>query len=93
MDEILAKREDVLRLAAGHGASNLRVFGSVARGTDDVDSDIDFLVSYPKEYDLFAQIDLMNDLSDMFHRKVDVVEERSLHRVIKEHVLKEAKAI
>ena len=45
MKELLqAKRAEILRIAAAHGASNMRIFGSVARGEDDGCSDVDFLV-------------------------------------------------
>jgi predicted nucleotidyltransferase len=87
------KREQVLALAARHGASNVRIFGSVANGTADNDSDIDFLVDLQEERSLFDLGGLLMDLQQLFGRKVDVVTENGLHWYIKERILAEAKPI
>jgi len=87
------KKEQVLALAARHGASNVRIFGSVANGTADKDSDIDFLVDLEKGRSLFDLGGLLMDLQQLFDRKVDVVTENGLHWYIKERILSEAKAI
>ena len=92
--EIVAdKKEQILALAAKYGASNVRVFGSVANGTADENSDIDFLVDMEKGRSLFDLGGLLMDLQQLLNRKVDVVTENGLHWYIKERVLSEAKPI
>ena len=83
-------REAILRLAAQHGASNVRVFGSVARGEADEKSDIDFLISLAPGRSLLDHVALWQDLEDLLHCKVDVVSEKALHWYIREAVLHEA---
>jgi len=87
------KKEQVLALAARHGASNVRIFGSVANGTADKDSDIDFLVDLEKGRSLFDLGGVLMDLQQLFDCKVDVVTENGLHWYIKERILSEAKPI
>lgn len=84
------KREDILRMAALHGASNVRVFGSVARGEAGPASDIDFLVELAPERSLLDQVALLQDLEDLLGRRVDVVEPEGLHWYIRDRVLNEA---
>ncbi len=67
------RKEQILSLAAKYGASNVRIFGSVANGTADENSDIDFLVDLEKGRSLFDLGDLLMDLQGLFNRKVDVV--------------------
>ncbi len=91
INELLrAKREDILRTAARHGASNVRVFGSVARGEAGPSSDIDFLVELAPDRSLLDQVALLQDLEDLLGRRVDVVEPEGLHWYIRDRVLKEA---
>jgi predicted nucleotidyltransferase len=87
------KKTQILALAAKYGASNVRVFGSVANGTADQHSDIDFLVDMEKDRSLFDLGGLLMALQELFGRKVDVVTENGLHWYIKERVLSEAKPI
>jgi uncharacterized protein len=84
------KREDILRIASKRGASNVRVFGSVARGEADSKSDIDLLVDLEPGRSLFDLGGLLMDLQDLLGHKVDVVTERGLRERIRERVLKEA---
>ena len=87
-DELVKeKRRDILRLAAQHGARNVRLFGSVARGEARQDSDIDVLVEFEPGRTLLDRIGLMQDLEDLLGRKVDVVTEKALHRLIRQQVL------
>ena len=90
--ELLAdKKEQILDIAAQHGAYNVRVFGSVARGEATPDSDIDFLVDYDlTKISPWFPGGLLADLEDLLGRKIDVVTEKSLHNLIKNRVLKEA---
>ena len=81
-------------LAERYGATRLRVFGSVARGEETSDSDVDFVVELPRGYDMFSQrIALQQDLGDLLHRKVDLVPEHELITHVRNHVLHEAVAL
>jgi predicted nucleotidyltransferase len=94
LDELLqTKREDILRTANRHGAFNVRVFGSVARGEADAESDIDLLVDMEPGRSLLDLSGLLIDLEDMLGCNVDVVTERGLRDRIRERVLKEAVAL
>ena len=85
-----AKREEILSIAAKHGASNVRIFGSVARGEAREDSDVDFLVNLEPRTSLLEHIALIQDLSDLLGRKVDVANEKGLKTPIRERVLEQA---
>lgn len=90
-DRVLeSKREEILRIAARHGARNVRVFGSAARGEAGPRSDIDFLVDVGPERTPFFPGGLLADLEELLGCKVDVVTEKGLHWYIRERVLKEA---
>ena len=94
IDQIHALKPQLSGLVALYGASHLRVFGSVARGLERPDSDVDFLVALPRGYDLFKQrIPLAQGLSDLLHRKIDLIPEHELNRHLREQVLREAIAI
>lgn len=87
---LASNREAILHLAGRHGASNVRVFGSVARGDEAPASDIDFLVEMEKGRSLLDLVGLWQDLEELLDRKVDVVEAGGLHWYIRDKVLKEA---
>jgi predicted nucleotidyltransferase len=87
------KREEILRIAAKHGARNIRVFGSVARGEGDEKSDIDFLVEMEAGRSLLDMGGLLMDLRELLGRDVDVVTERGLKERIRDRVLREAVAV
>jgi len=85
------KREEILDLADQHGAFNVRVFGSVVRGEDTPDSDIDFLIDYDlQRISSWFPAGLKLDLEDLLGCEVDVVTEKGLHWYIKSRVLQEA---
>ncbi len=84
------KRATILKLAAKHGARNVRVFGSVSRGEAGSQSDIDILVDLEPGRSLMDLGGLLMDLEDLLGRKVDVVTEKGLHWYIRDKVLKEA---
>lgn len=88
-----AIREDVRRIAAAHGAGNVRVFGSVGRGEQDASSDLDLLVDMAEGRSLFDLIALSNDLEESLGVDVDVVTEASLSPYIRDRVLDEAVAL
>jgi uncharacterized protein len=87
------KREAILQVADKHGARNVRVFGSVARGEADDQSDIDFLVDIEPGRSLLDLGGLLMDLQDLLGQNVDVVTERGLKPRIRERVLHEAVAL
>ena len=87
---ILRRRDQILEIAARHGARNIRVFGSVARGEDEERSDVDLLVEMEPGRSLLDRIALGQDLEDLLHRDVDVVNEKALHHWIRERELSEA---
>ena len=84
------KRQEILRVAAEHGALNVRVFGSVARGEADATSDIDFLVELEPGRSLFDLGGLQYDLQALLGCAVDVVTERGLKARIRDRVVREA---
>ena len=92
-DLLKSRREEILRIAAKHGAKNVRVFGSVARGDADSQSDIDLLVEFKRGTTLLGHAALMQELEDLLGVKVDVVSERGLRDRVRERVLREAVAI
>lgn len=84
------KRDEIMQIAAKHGAHNVRVFGSVARGDLHEGSDVDVLVDLEPDRSLFDLGGLGIDLQDLLGRKVDVVTEQGLRSRIRERVLQEA---
>ncbi|MBU1208440.1 MAG: nucleotidyltransferase family protein [Proteobacteria bacterium] len=84
------KREEILRIAAKHGARNVRVFGSVARKEADEKSDIDFLVEMESGRSLLDHAALWLELQEVLGRKVDVISDRGIKARIRERVLREA---
>ena len=92
-DLLNAKKGEILRIAARHGARNVRVFGSVARGEARPDSDVDFLVDMEPGRSLLDMGGLLMDLRDLLGLEVDVVTEHGLKPRIRERVLKEAELL
>jgi len=90
---LMGKREEVLRIAAEHGARNVRVFGSAARGEATETSDLDFLVEMEPERSLLDLAALRNDLMDLLGREVDVVTEDSLYWLLRRKILREAQPL
>lgn len=87
------KRQEILTIAAKHGAYNVRVFGSVARGEADEKSDVDILVDAGPEISSWFPAGLIIDLEELLGCEVDVVTEAGLRRRIKDRVLKEARPL
>jgi predicted nucleotidyltransferase len=92
-DIVKEKREEILAIARKHGAFNVRVFGSVARGDADEESDIDLLVDLDAERSLFDLGALVEELNESIGRHVDVVTERGLRERIRDRVVGEAVAL
>jgi hypothetical protein len=84
------RREDILALCQHYQASNVRVFGSVARGGNREDSDVDLLVDFPDDNSVLDYVALQRELEMLLSRKVDLVMSECLHPLIKEQVLQEA---
>ncbi|MGB4862662.1 MAG: nucleotidyltransferase family protein [Tepidiformaceae bacterium] len=90
LEEVRMQRQEILALAAQHGARNIRVFGSVARGTADASSDIDILVDLESGRSLVDLGQLLTELSDLLGDNVDVVTASGLRGRLKDRVLAEA---
>ena len=91
LDQLLyEKRGEILRVAAEHGARDVRIFGSVARGEADRASDLDFLVELEAGRSLLDLGGLQMELESLLGRRVDVVTVRGLKARIRERVLREA---
>ena len=87
---LMERREEILRIASSHGATQVRVFGSVARGEDDARSDVDFLVELAPGRSLFDLGGIQFELESLLGRHVDVVTERGLKQRIRDRVLRES---
>ena len=84
------KRAEVLKIADKYGVTNLRIFGSVARGEDDDKSDLDLMAVFPKGFTLLDHAALMLELEELLGSKVDIVSENGLRSRIRDRVLNEA---
>jgi predicted nucleotidyltransferase len=84
------KREDIRRIATKHGAYNLRVFGSVARGEARPDSDIDLLIEKGPTTSSWFPAGLVLELEEMLGRRVEIVTEKALDPYLRDRVLSEA---
>ena len=93
--ELVAKHRDaILALAAKHGATNVRIFGSVARGEDDESSDVDVLVKMDDDRSLLDMGELLMDLRDLLGCKVDVISEhKDMRPRFAENVFRDAVAV
>lgn len=91
LDELRARRDEILALAEKHGATNVRVFGSVARGDSTPDSDVDLLVDQDwSQLSSWGGMGLIVTLEDLLGCNVDVATVDELKPHIRERVLKEA---
>ena len=90
---LLFLKQRVTPIAERHGARNVRVFGSVARGEDRPDSDLDILIDLEDGRTLLDLIGFQQELEQALGRKVDVHTERSLSRYFRDEVLAEAAPI
>lgn len=91
LDVLRSHKIEIDTLVHKYGARRIRVFGSVARGEEGPDSDVDFLVDLPPGYDLFVQrLPLAEGLSEIVGRQVDLIPEHELNRHLRPYVLREA---
>ena len=86
-------RAKILPIAHAHGARNVRVFGSFARGDQRTSSDIDLLVELPKRASLIDLVGLKLDLEDSLGRKVDIVTDDGLSPYLRDRILREAHSL
>lgn len=93
VDSLRAHRQAILALATQHGARNVRVFGSVARGEDRPDSDVDLLVDVEPGRSLLDVIALEQDLEVLLGRPVDVQTDAGLSPYLQQRILAEAAAL
>jgi len=90
LDEVRrSKRDEILRIATEHGASNVRVFGSLARGDHSPSSDIDILVDMDPDRSLMDLGGLLMDLQAMLDARVDVATEEMLRPKVREGALRD----
>jgi predicted nucleotidyltransferase len=90
---LLDRREEILDLARRHGAENVRVFGSAARGEANEASDIDFLVSAGPQASPWFPAGLVEDLERLLGCKVDVVLEDGLYWLLRRRILRESRPL
>lgn len=88
-----ALKPQMLAVASRHGASNLRIYGSIATGDEHPSSDLDLLVDLPEEQSLLGLIGLRQDLEDLLGCSVDVTEADTLHPLIRTQILEQARAL
>lgn len=93
LEALKNSRDAILAIASRHGASNVRVFGSVARGEDTADSDLDLLVDMEDGRSLYDLIGFQQEVEKLLGRRVDVLTERAINRHLKDYVLTEARAL
>jgi uncharacterized protein len=90
LDDIRARKNRILEIAARHGASNVRVFGSVARGEAGPESDLDVLVDLAPERSLLDHVGLQQELEELLGRRVHVVVEGGVSPHLHERICEEA---
>ena len=93
LEQLRAKREALIALADRHKAENVRVFGSVARGEENENSDVDILVHFRQGASLFDLMDLKEDTEELLGLAVDIVSDRGLSPYLASRILGEARPL
>jgi len=93
INDIIGKRDQIVRIASQYKISNVKLFGSVLREEENAESDIDFLVECGDDCSLFDLISLKYDLEEILGRKIDVVTSDSIHWTLRDKILLEAKPL
>jgi len=91
--ELQQHKAQILALCQKYHASNIRVFGSVARGDNQAESDIDLLVDMPSHISFLRLVSLHQELCELLGKKVDIAIERNLPPLIKKQVLRDARKL
>ncbi len=93
-DTIQARRDEILAIADRHGLANVRVYGSVARGEETANSDVDFLINVvAPEKSTWSYIGFMTDVEELLQCEVDVVPETQLHPLLRDEIISHAKPL
>ena len=92
-DELRRRRDTVLAIAARHGVSQIRVFGSVARGEERPNSDIDLLIDLDDDRGFADYLEFAEEIETLFGRRVEIVLNRSLSRHFRPYIEAEAQAL
>lgn len=93
IDDLIARKEELLRVAHAHGAFSVRVFGSVARGTAGPESDVDFLVELEPGRTLLDLMALIREWGALLGRRADVTTPAALHPLLASRILAEARSL
>jgi len=92
-DVVREKREEILRIAERHGATNVRIFGSVARGEAGPDSDVDLLIDEGPEVTSWFPGGLIVDLEELLGRRVDIVFADSIYPPMRRYIMRDARSL
>jgi len=93
LEQLNRHRDNLLALASLHRATRVRIFGSVARGEDKPDSDIDLLVDFAPEASLLDLVGLQQDAEALLGRQVDIVTPEGMSPFLKERILSDARPL
>ena len=93
LEQLREKREALIALADRYKAENVRVFGSVARGEENLNSDVDILVHFRPGASLFDLMDLQEDTEKLLGLEVDIVSDRGLSPLLASRILSEARPL
>ena len=93
LEQLRAKRQALIALADRYKAENLRVFGSVARGEESENSDVDILVHFRQGASLFDLMDLKEDAEELLGLEVDIISDRGLSPYLANRILSEARPL
>ncbi|MDO8569438.1 MAG: nucleotidyltransferase family protein [bacterium] len=90
---IIEIQEKISPILRAYGIKKASIFGSVSRGDERPDSDVDLLVELGRPMDLYAYIDLQDEIEKKLQKKVDLITNKSLNKFIAPYILQELKTI
>lgn len=88
-EEIEKIKDQIVPILKEAGVLKSSLFGSVVRGEARPDSDVDILIEFPRDKDMFDLIDLEEKLKSKLRKKVDLITYRSIHHLLRDNILKE----